>query len=146
MTTEPREVAFLIDSDLRHVGLVTAATERICLEAGFTAEDADAVELAVAEALTNVIRHAHGGVAGSPVWTRLRLTSGAVEIRVVDEGAPFSEPASAELPDFDPSRPETLPEGGMGLYLIHTLMDVVERGTEGTANVLRLVKNRRRAP
>ena len=86
------------------------------------------VVLAAAEALNNVVEH--GGIAGRTRRISVKVVPEGDRIRLVmtDPGRP------ARLPDHDdPNCPdagdhlEDAPEGGFGLFLIHTLSDRVTR-------------------
>jgi serine/threonine-protein kinase RsbW len=138
---EARHVSLTIDSRLDSVALVGVAARRVCEEAGFSPTDAAAIELCIVEAVSNSVRHAYRGEAGHSITTRLTLTDQAMEVRVVDEGSPV--PLAKRTPpyiDFDPEDPDSIPESGRGIFLIHEIMDRVEYGKEGTANVLLMTK------
>ena len=138
---EPRQVALTIDSRLDSVALVGVAARGVCQEAGFAPAEAAAIELCIVEAVSNSVRHAYRGEAGHAVTTRITLTAGGLEVRVLDEGSPV--PMARRTPpyiDFDPSDPDSIPESGRGTFLIHEIMDHVEYAMEGTANVLLMTK------
>ena len=96
------------------------------------------LKLAVTEACGNAVRHANP--AGDGVVTvRYMIQDDAIEIRVEDDG-----------PGIEPSVPRTLPdvelsESGMGLAIIHALVDEVEigPGAEGRGTIVRLRRSRR---
>lgn len=95
------------------------------------------VELALTEALANVMRHAYRGAETERVELALRLDDERIELEIVHYGEPF-DPAGYREPDFDAA-----PTGGYGLHLIGQLMDEVEqKETPGGGTRLRLVKNR----
>ena len=93
------------------------------------------IEMAVTEALANVMKHAYGGDETQVVDLRLRADDEQVEIEIADDGIPF-DPAAYVPPDLDAS-----PTGGYGVHLIESLMDVVERRPNGErGTIIRLVK------
>jgi serine/threonine-protein kinase RsbW len=136
-----REIALSIDSRLENVSLVGLAVNRICEDVGFSSEDCYTLALCSVEAVSNSVRHAHGGEPGHTVTLRLTILPQRVEIRVLDDGSPvpLEKRAPREL-EFDPEDPSSIPEGGRGLFLIHRLMDRVEYGREGSSNVLLMTK------
>ncbi|HEX8464251.1 MAG TPA: ATP-binding protein [Abditibacterium sp.] len=86
----------------------------------------DAVEdikLAVAEAVNNAIQHATPGAQGDVMVTiSLESDENGLWISVADEGRVVGD-LNTQIP---PPRPdEELPEGGLGLLLIRSLMDEV---------------------
>jgi serine/threonine-protein kinase RsbW len=105
----------------------------------------DAIELALAEALTNIIEHGYGHDSTDPVRLRLLERSGALEIDIWDRGQPIPE-GLIENTDvsttflFDPTDLDGLPEGGMGLALIKAAFHDVRYGTRDGVNRLRLVR------
>jgi serine/threonine-protein kinase RsbW len=76
------------------------------------------VELALTEALSNVIRHAYDGDESRQIELALELDGERLVLEIAHDGKPF-DPASYRAPD--PPRP-----GGYGLSLIDRLVDEVE--------------------
>jgi serine/threonine-protein kinase RsbW len=130
-----RVVTLRMESRLDHVELVACAVRALCATAGLPGRECARVELAVGEALNNVIRHAYHGEAGHPIEVRFAQESGQFTIEVADEGEPMP-PGRPVVLDFDPADIAHLPEGGMGLFLIHSVMDHVEYRRVGDRNAL----------
>jgi serine/threonine-protein kinase RsbW len=108
--------------------------------AGFEGIDVDAVELALAEALSNVVRHAYRGDPTQEIELEIESDETRLIVIVRDWGPPF-DPTQLAPADFEMPGP-----GGYGLRLIEELMDEVERDTSsGDGTTLRLVKFRRRS-
>lgn len=111
-----------------------------CRAAGFDDEAVWALELAITEAISNVIRHAYGGDPARKVELEVRVDEERLAVSVTDTGRPFDR-GHAPSPDFDNPSP-----GGYGLYLIDELMDeVVRDSSPERGNRLTLVKYRRRS-
>jgi serine/threonine-protein kinase RsbW len=107
--------------------------------AGFDELDVGAVELALAEVLSNVIRHGYEGDPTQRIDLLVEVDSERMCVSVRDYGPPF-DPVLVRT-DFEMPGP-----GGYGLHLIEELMDEVKRDTSSDkGTVLRLVKNRRRS-
>ena len=91
-------------------------------------ETRDTLRLVIQELGTNIVRHAYNGIAGSIEATFQR--EGAQLRLEFRDYAPntFTFPEKIELPD-----PESFPNGGWGLYLIHKGVDKViyERLADG---------------
>ncbi len=136
-------IRLTIDSDLDKVVLLARAVRALCTGV-LPPEDADAVELALVEAVNNVIRHGYAGRPGEDVEVGVALHPDRVVVEVVDHAQPMDgalvEAASAARFDFDPADLDAVPESGMGLALIRMSMDEVEYRAEGGANRLRMVK------
>jgi serine/threonine-protein kinase RsbW len=105
----------------------------------------DEIELALVEALTNIVEHGYGGDSAHPIRLRLLERPGALEIDIWDRGQPMPE-GLIENTDvsttflFDPTDLDGLPEGGMGLALIKAAFSEVRYGTRDGVNRLRLVR------
>jgi len=130
-----RVVTLRMESRLDHVELVARAVRALCATAGLAGRECARVELAVAEALNNVIRHAYHGESGHPIEVTFVLESAQFTIEVADEGDAMP-PSQPVVFDFDPADVAHLPEGGMGLYIIHSVMDRVEYRRLGDRNAL----------
>ena len=79
------------------------------------------LKLAVTEACGNAVQHAQPEV-GAVVTVRLTVDDDAIEITVADDGPGIDTASIPAAPDGD------VPESGMGLAIIHALVDRVEIG------------------
>jgi serine/threonine-protein kinase RsbW len=120
-----------IDSDVGDVALLAVAVNRIARLAGFDEIAASEVELCVAEAVTNAIRHAYGGETGHWVEVRVETGKDALRLRVFDSGNSMPHTLAerltqkSEMADPDTESRAQLAEGGRGLQIIRGLMDEV---------------------
>lgn len=138
---KPPPWGLTIASDLRLLALVRAFLEGVCRVAGCDDRTTDAVVMATDEAVNNVMRHAHRGHPEAAIHIQCFLHADRIEVRLLDEGAPFD---LAAVPYLDPSE---LRIGGRGVFLMRTLMDELScqpRGEHG--NTLRMVKRRLPVP
>lgn len=142
----PRQgsLSLTLDSRLQNVGLAGAAVRGVCLLAGCGPQEADLLQLAVVEALNNAIEHAYRGRPGQLVEVRLSLDGGRLLVEVSDHGQPMSDPRPRP-PEFDAQDLSTLPEGGLGLFLIHQIMDQVQYRSRQGRNTLKMTKKLARA-
>ncbi len=89
------------------------------------------LELCLTEALNNVIKHAYKEDKEQKIYLTFTFNVNELEIVIEDSGLPrtnFKEPVL----NYDPSDVNTLPEGGMGLFIIKNLMnDVTYNRIEG---------------
>lgn len=87
---------------------------------------------AVSEAFNNVVLHAYGDKAGE-VEISIHLDSDSMEVEMRDHGRSFDFEAVPK------PKLETLPESGLGIYIIRSLVDEV-RYQRGSPNVLTMRK------
>jgi len=130
-----------IPSELRLLPVARLFVEAVCQSAGLDPAAVNAVVLAVNEATSNVIRHAHRDRPATPLHVKCRLLSEGIEVQIFDEGPAFD---LETVPHLDPGEVRV---GGRGVYLMRQLMDelICERRPEG-GNILRMVKRGPRSP
>lgn len=101
------------------------------------------LELAVVEAVTNVIKH--GGIIDTSEKLSFELSRKSDEIMVIitDKGRPISPETldfSATALDFDPHDVANLPANGLGLAIIREVTDSFEYQTYNGVNRMSLIK------
>ena len=94
------------------------------------------LELALEETLVNIFSYAYPEKRGY-VDLSCRMADGRLVILIEDEGLPFSM-VSAAAPDIATDLLERK-AGGLGIYLIKSLMDDVRYRREGNRNLLELI-------
>ncbi|HJY81408.1 MAG TPA: ATP-binding protein [Candidatus Binatia bacterium] len=135
----PQAIRLVIDSSLQNVPLVGAAVNALCASLSLEQIDAYQIELCAVEAVTNAIKHAYDNRLGFPVQVLFTTYPDKLVLAVCDEGKKMAELVAPSL-DFDPADREHLPEGGMGLFLIHSVMDKVTYTSRRGKNTLTMVK------
>ena len=139
-----REAELAVATRLADVGPAMEQLRRL-LPDWLEDDERNTIELALAEAITNIIEHGFGGDTDEKVHLRVLERPGALEIDLWDKGQPIP-PGKLEEADadttfaYDPTDLAALPEGGMGLALIKSAFNEVRYGSRGGVNRLRLVK------
>jgi anti-sigma regulatory factor (Ser/Thr protein kinase) len=87
---------------------------------------------AVGEAFNNVVLHGYAGRKEGSIDLRIQTRRGLIRIELRDWGASF-DPTKVPPPAFD-----TLPESGLGLYIMQSFMHMTYRA--GRPNLLTLSK------
>jgi anti-sigma regulatory factor (Ser/Thr protein kinase) len=83
-----------------------------------------AVNLALEEAVTNIVTHGYGGREGGAIAVEIAILPGEVVVCLEDSAPPF-DPLQAPEPDFaTPLQQRRV--GGLGVYLVKRIMDAVE--------------------
>lgn len=99
---------------------------------GFQPHQLLKIELAIEEALVNIISYGYADQTGYIEITCSTLEKG-IRLVLRDQGIPFNPLANAKDPK--PEEP-----GGYGLFFIRNIMDKIEYEREGNTNILRLEK------
>lgn len=124
-------------NDIADLPLLSEFVRKTVGEAGM---DGASIELALEEAVTNVMQYAYpAGVQGS-VEVSASIEPESVRFTVADEGNPF-DPTAAPDPDVSLSA-EDRPIGGLGIFLVRQIMDSVAYAREGNRNILTMIKKR----
>jgi sigma-B regulation protein RsbU (phosphoserine phosphatase) len=118
-----------IKSDLNELARVREFVRNFCTRVPAELLDpsrVDLIELAVNEAVANIIKHAYGNAPDQPVRIEARLSPDRIVFRLYDWGRRF-DPASVPAPAFDGSK-----DHGFGIYIIEQAVDEVEYSREET--------------
>lgn len=107
---------------------------------GFSSSKIADIRLAVDEAITNIIKHAYKGDENHTIEITVKFKKDRVCIELQDTGNSFN------LDTFpEPNIREKIKQrkrGGMGVYLIHSLMDDVTYGRQNKSNKMVMCKFR----
>ena len=122
-------------SDPKHIRIMRGALLQVASLAGFSDHDAQQMTLAVDEGCTNIIKYSYDGDCTRKIVLSCYVVPGGIEIRIRDFGKKSSpdQIKSRRLSDVRP--------GGLGVHLMHEIMDVVEYNhSKKVGTELRLVK------
>lgn len=134
-----KTVKLTIDSNLEDVFLIGLAVNNICSHIPYAELESNQIEICVVEAVNNTIKHAYKGEAGHDVEVLVALYLNRITFQVCDCGKTI-KPGKMPKLEFDPNDLENLPEGGMGLFIIHEVMDEVAYETSKGKNILTMTK------
>jgi sigma-B regulation protein RsbU (phosphoserine phosphatase) len=109
---------------------------KACTDCGCTESMTTDIVIAVGEAIQNVVRHAYKDIEDGEATLEIVCKDGIIEFRLQDS-APTADPEKLK-----PEWPEEPGPGGLGICLIHDIMDEVEHlpAPSGQGNLLRMVK------
>ena len=129
-----------VKSRTENLSIIRDFVNKSASEAGIPSDVTENIILAVDEACTNIIKHAYNSVPDGELIIKIKSTQSRFEISITDYGHSFA--------------PETIPEpdlqkyyrqrrvGGLGMYLMKTLMDDVKYvSIPGKYNEVLLSKN-----
>ena len=118
----------------QYVSVVRLTVSALAARVGFTYDEIEDMKIATGEAVTNVVHHAYKELDGEIV---LGCALYDDKIIVSDYGSNFNfdEIKTNIGPYKEGEDVELLREGGLGLYLMDTLMDEVKLNSEGGITV-----------
>jgi serine phosphatase RsbU (regulator of sigma subunit)/putative methionine-R-sulfoxide reductase with GAF domain/anti-sigma regulatory factor (Ser/Thr protein kinase) len=126
-------------ADFKELDYIREFVGNAASAAGMDDREVYAVQLATDEACSNIIEHGYGGVNDREIHCTCEVSPGQLIITLRDRGLPF-DPSHVPQPDLSAPLDERK-IGGLGLFLMRTLMNEVTYSTtpEGE-NILVLVK------
>jgi serine/threonine-protein kinase RsbW len=108
--------------------------------AGFSEKSIYAVQLAADEAASNIIEHALAGLPNATFEMSCEYADGSLIVTFVDQGRSFDF-SKVKKPDVKADLSDRQ-IGGLGVYLMHKLMDEVMYRSSGSENTLTLKKRK----
>ena len=135
VTKKARTLNLSIDSKLSDVALVGHAVRGVCACSPLDEKAYGEMEVCVVEAVNNAITHAYRRQNGFRVDTSITLHHDKIAFEISDHGTPIENFAPRTL-EFDPEEIGSIPENGMGLFIIETIMDEVSYRSENGRNTL----------
>jgi serine/threonine-protein kinase RsbW len=137
---EARRIELTIESRLEEVFLVGLAVRGICAYTSLTEMEASQMESCVVEVVNNAIKHSYHLQPGHDVEITISLYSERIEFSVSNTGEPMKSSEASRM-DFDPRDVRALPEGGMGLYIVRSVMDEVTYQSHAGVNTVGMAKH-----
>ncbi len=128
----------ILPNDVQEVPRMAEFIETVCDEAGVDMATAMQLNLAIEEAVVNVMNYAYPAGTQGEVSLSASVQGDTITFVLSDSGTPF-DPTAQEDADTSLSA-EDRPIGGLGIFLVKQLMDsVIYERTEGK-NILTLTK------
>ncbi len=125
-------------NDVQQILLLEEFMERVATAAGLDPAMTMSLNLALEEAVTNVIMYAYPKGTEGPVDIDATLDGGELCFVLSDSGTPF-DPTAAPEADISLGVEER-PIGGLGIFLVRKIMDQVTYQYTGGRNTLKMLK------
>ena len=127
-----------LPNDVQAVPKLAEFVDIVCETVGFDMGTAMKMNLAIEEAVVNVMNYAYpAGVKGT-VNIDAKASAEWVKFIISDSGAPFDPTAKAEVDTTLSAEERGI--GGLGIHLIRQIMDSINYEREDGRNVLTLIK------
>lgn len=127
-----------LNNDIQEVTQLTMFVEEVCELAGMDASTTMQMNLAMEEAVVNVINYAYPAGERGEIDIEALINNEWLKFVISDQGTPF-DPTAKEEADTTLSAEER-PIGGLGIFLVRQLMDEVSYTRKEGKNVLTLGK------
>ena len=128
-----------ISSELSNLGVVADFIAESARADGLEEHDAYHVQMAVDEAITNVIQHAYHGTRAGRIDISCERRGDEFIVEIQDFGKPF-DPSRVRTPRVKGSLSRRT-IGGLGVFFMKQLMDSVEFSRDAKrGNLVRMVK------
>lgn len=126
-------------NDVRQIHLLSGFISELAAERNLDRSLTLNLNLALEEAVVNVLMYAYPKGAVGYVDIHAALGEHTLEFTITDSGIPF-DPTGA--PEANVSvELEHRPIGGLGIYLVRAIMDHIEYTRKNGKNILKLTKN-----
>lgn len=130
-------------ADFKNLDSIRDFVGDIAEKAGFSGREIYSVQLATDEACSNVIEHAYKGLPGGSIDISCETGDGMIAVIVHDHGKVF-DMSRVRKPNLSRELSER-EVGGLGVYLMHNLMDEVHfSSSKKTGNTLTMIKRKSR--
>jgi len=127
-----------LQNDVQQVPQLAQFVDEVCEAAGLDTATAMKLNLAVEEAVVNVMNYAYPPGTVGNVSIKAEVHDNQLEFTITDSGIPF-DPTSQQEADTTLSAEER-PIGGLGIHLVRTIMDSISYERIDGNNTLRLIK------
>ena len=127
-----------LSNNIEEIPLLAEFVESICEQAGLDMGITMNINLALEEAVVNVMNYAYPLGTQGKIVIEAMADDQRVKFVIVDQGAPF-DPTTKEDVDTTLSIDDR-PTGGLGIHLIRQIMDTINYERKGKNNVLTLCK------
>ncbi len=131
-------------NDLREIPAAAERIEEFCAARELTPQIAYAANLAIDEILTNTISYGYDDDEAHRIELTLRLDGDRLVVVIEDDGREFDSSMERE-PELETSLEERA-LGGLGLFLVHQMMDDVAYQRRDGCNVITLTKSTAEEP
>ena len=128
-----------LPNDVQEVPRLATFVDEICEAVGMDMSTTMKMNLAIEEAVVNVMTYAYPSGTKGEVRIEAKTTEGYVEFVICDDGTPF-DPTEVKDADVTLSAEER-DIGGLGIFLVKHYMDKVKYKYVDGQNVLTLRKN-----
>jgi len=130
-----------ITSDMQNLARVADFVSDAATRTQLTTRQSDDIQMAVDEAVTNVMEHAYSGKTDGNIDIKLRIDEKLIVVEIRDQGKAFDAKKVKKPNIKGPLSARSI--GGLGVFFMKKLMDKVEFVRDDAGNVTRMTKKRK---
>jgi serine/threonine-protein kinase RsbW len=134
-----KQIKLVIESRLDNVSLIGKSIKSLCLSLSYSENESYDIETCVVEAVNNAIKHAYHNQSDKEVEVIFSIHEDKIVIEICDTGKQM-EWKNFPMLNFNHTDLNDLPEGGMGLYIIHSIMDKMDYYSHNHKNILSITR------
>ena len=142
MTTQEADTRYerslTLPNDVQTVPQLAEFVEEVCETTGLDMGTAMKMNLAIEEAVVNVMNYAYPAGEEGTVTIDAKADGTTLTFVIIDNGTPFDPTAKGEVDTTLSAEERGI--GGLGIHLIRQLMDSINYERNNGRNVLTLVK------
>lgn len=127
-----------ITSDMANLERVADFIADIARKSNLTQRQSDDVQMAVDEAVTNVMEHAYEGQTDGVIFIKCRVDAKEFFVEIRDTGKAFDVKKLKKPNTKSPLSERSI--GGLGVFFMKKLMDKVEFKHDQAGNITRMTK------
>jgi anti-sigma regulatory factor (Ser/Thr protein kinase) len=128
---------FILMTDLAEIGVLADAFTVFGKENGISDKVLFNVNLSLEEVITNIISYGYDNKSGHEIMVNVTVNDGKLYIEIADDAKPFNP---LDVPEPDITKPaDERQVGGLGIFFVRKLMDIVEYKRDLDKNILSLV-------
>ena len=142
-TKQPEQEEWLsrqivLPNDVEQVPLLSEFVEEVCEEVGLSMSDIMSMNLAIEEAVVNVMSYAYPKGTEGKVCIDAKANNEWLKFIITDWGKPFDPTIKDDIDITLPAEERLI--GGLGIHIVKQTMDIINYERIESKNVLTLIK------
>ena len=133
-------LSMALRNDRRELARIGESVERFGSDCHLSPDDIAQINLVLDELVSNVIKYGYDDAREHQIDVTVTVEGDVIAISVEDDGKPFNLLEAPE-PDLELSIEER-PIGGLGVFLVRSIVDAVDYRRDGNRNIVTLKKKR----
>lgn len=128
----------ILQNDIQQVPRLAEFIDEVCETAGLDMATTMKLNLAVEEAVVNVMNYAYPQGTIGDINIEVQVDNNQLEFIISDSGTPFDPTTKAEVDTTLSAEERTI--GGLGIHLVRNIMDSINYERVNGKNILALIK------